>query len=63
MAIKLPDHGIPLSYLKEERRQLVESLADLAHPPTAKQIQEIAAMHLAILAAEAVIAEKDAETR
>lgn len=61
MSEEKPDYGIPLSYLRIERRRLVEQLAELKHLPTAEQLQVIASLQIAIAAAEAVIAEKDKE--
>lgn len=57
----LIDYGIPLSYLKSNRRILIEKLAEQNSEPSIQQLQEIATVHVAIAAAEAVIAEMDAE--
>jgi len=57
----LPDHGLPLVQLKEQRRELVVALQDHVGPIEGWQLMEIAAVQQAISAFEDVIADLDAE--
>lgn len=51
------DHRLPLVYLRERRRKLVLALEKPKTPVSPQQIQDIAMVHLAIKAIEAVLAE------
>jgi hypothetical protein len=57
----LPDHGLPLVQLKEQRRDLVVALQNRAGPVTGWELMQIAAIQQAIQAFEEVIADLDAE--
>ena len=56
----LPDHGLPLVQLKEQRRDLVVALQNCAGPVTGWYLMQIAAVQQAISAFEEVIADLDA---
>jgi hypothetical protein len=56
----LPDHGLPLVQLKEQRRDLVVALQNRAGPVTGWELMQIAAVQQAITAFEEVIADLDA---
>ncbi|ABQ36362.1 hypothetical protein ACQR10_06570 [Bradyrhizobium sp. HKCCYLRH2060] len=56
----LPDHGLPLVQLKEQRRDLVVALQNRAGPVTGWELMQIAAVQQAISAFEEVIADLDA---
>lgn len=56
----LPDHGLPLVQLKEQRRDLVVALQNRAGPVTGWELKQIAAVQQAISAFEEVIADLDA---
>ena len=58
----LPDHGLPLVQLKEQRRDLVVALQNRSGPVTGWELMQIAAIQQAIQAFEEVIADLDAET-
>jgi hypothetical protein len=58
----LPDHGLPLVQLKEQRRDLVVALQNRNGPVTGWELMQIAAIQQAIQAFEEVIADLDAET-
>jgi methionine synthase II (cobalamin-independent) len=57
----LPDHGLPLVQLKEQRRDLVVALQNRNGPVTGWELMQIAAIQQAIQAFEEVIADLDAE--
>ena len=57
----LPDHGLPLVQLKEQRRDLVVALQNRKGPVTEREMLQIAAVQQAIYAFEDVIADLDAE--
>jgi len=57
----LPDHGLPLVQLKEQRRDRVVALQNRAGPVTGWELMQIAAIQQAIQAFEEVIADLDAE--
>jgi len=57
----LPDHGLPLVQLKEQRRDLVVALQNRNGPVTGWELMQIAAIQQAIQAFEDVIADLDAE--
>jgi hypothetical protein len=57
----LPDHGLPLIQLKEQRRDLVVALQNRHAPVSAWELMQIAAVQQAISAFEDVIADLDAE--
>jgi len=57
----LPDHGLPLVQLKEQRRDLVVALQNRKGPVTGWELIQIAAVQQAISAFEDVIADLDAE--
>lgn len=57
----LPDHGLPLVQLKEQRRDLIVSLQNRSGPVGNWELMQIAAIQTAILAFEEVIADLDAE--
>jgi hypothetical protein len=59
---RLPDHGLPLVQLKEQRRDLVVALQNHAGPVSGWQLMQIAAVQQAISAFEDVITDLDAET-
>jgi len=56
----LPDHGLPLVQLKEQRRDLVVALQNRAGPVSGWELMQIAAVQQAITAFEEVIADLDA---
>ena len=58
----LPDHGLPLVQLKEQRRDLVVALQNRTGPVSGWELMQIAAIQQAISAFEDVIADLDAET-
>jgi hypothetical protein len=51
------DDKLPLIFLRERRRELVLTLQETPGHITSQQIHEIAAVHQAIKAVEAVLAE------
>ena len=57
----LPDHGLPLVQLKEQRRELVVALQRHVGPISGWQLMQIAYVQQAISAFEDVIADLDAE--
>jgi hypothetical protein len=57
----LPDHGLPLVQLKEQRRDLVVALQNRNGPVSGWELIQIAAIQQAISAFEDVIADLDAE--
>jgi len=57
----LPDHGLPLIQLKEQRRDLVVALQNRKGPISSWELMQIAAVQQAIRAFEEVIADLDAE--
>ena len=57
----LPDHGLPLIQLKEQRRDLVVALHNRNGPVTGWELLQIASIQQAIQAFEDVIADLDAE--
>jgi hypothetical protein len=57
----LPDHGLPLIQLKEQRRDLVVALQNRNRPVNYWELMQIAALQQAISAFEDVIADLDAE--
>ena len=57
----LPDHGLPLVQLKEQRRDLVVALQNRHGPISGWELMQIAAVQQAIMAFEEVIADLDAE--
>jgi hypothetical protein len=57
----LPDHGLPLVQLKEQRRDLVVALQNRNGPVSGWELIQIAAVQQAISAFEDVIADLDAE--
>jgi hypothetical protein len=57
----LPDHGLPLVQLKEQRRDLVVALQNRNGPVGGWELMQIAAVQQAISAFEDVIADLDAE--
>ena len=57
----LPDHGLPLVQLKEQRRDLVVALQNRNGPVRGWELMQIAAIQQAIQAFEDVIADLDAE--
>jgi hypothetical protein len=61
MIINLPDHGLPLVALKEQRRDLIMSLLGHYGPIARDAIQEIAAIQSAIMAMETVVVDLDEE--
>jgi len=58
----IPDHGLPLVQLKEQRRELVVALQRHAGPINGWQLLQIATLQQAISAFEEVISDLDAET-
>jgi hypothetical protein len=58
----LPDHGLPLVQLKEQRRELIVALQNRTGPVSGWELMQIAALQQAISAFEDVIADLDAET-
>ena len=61
MMRNLPDHGLPLVQLKEQRRDLVVALQNRNGPVSGWELMQIAAIQQAIQAFEEVIADLDAE--
>ena len=59
----LPDHGLPLVQLKEQRRDLVVALQNHLGPISGWQLMEIAAIQQTISAFEEVIADLDRRSR
>ena len=57
----LPDHGLPLIQLKEQRRDLVVALQNRNRPVNYWELMQIAALQQAISAFEDVIAYLDTE--
>lgn len=57
----LPDHGLPLVQLKEQRRDLIVALQNRNSPVSSWELMQIAAVQQAISAFEEVIADLDAE--
>ena len=57
----LPDHGLPLVQLKEQRRDLVVALQNRNGAVNAWELMQIAAVQQAISAFEDVITDLDAE--
>jgi hypothetical protein len=57
----LPDHGLPLVQLKEQRRDLVVAMQNRNGPVSGSELMLIAAVQQAISAFEDVIADLDAE--
>jgi len=57
----LPDHGLPLVQLKEQRRDLIFGLQNRNGPVGGWELMQIAAIQQAISACEDVIADLDAE--
>jgi hypothetical protein len=57
----LPDHGLPLIQLKEQRRDLIVALQNRNGPVSGWELMQIAAVQQAISAFEDVIADLDAE--
>jgi hypothetical protein len=57
----LPDHGLPLIQLKEQRRDLVVALQNRNGPISSWELMQIAAVQQAISAFEEVISDLDAE--
>jgi hypothetical protein len=58
---RLPDHGLPLIQLKEQRRDLIVALQNRSIPVSYWELMQIAALQQAISAFEDVIADLDAE--
>ena len=57
----LPDHGLPLVQLKEQRRDLIVALQNRNGPVSGWELMQIAAVQQTISAFEDVIADLDAE--
>jgi hypothetical protein len=57
----MPDHGLPLVQLKEQRRELVVALQRHVGPISGWQLMQIATVQQAISAFEEVISDLDAE--
>ena len=57
----LPDHGLPLVQLKEQRRDMIVALQNRNGPVSGWELMQIAAVQQAISAFEDVIADLDAE--
>jgi hypothetical protein len=57
----MPDHGLPLVQLKEQRRDLVIALQRHIGPVSGWQLLQIATVQQAISAFEEVISDLDAE--
>jgi len=57
----LPDHGLPLVQLKEQRRDLIVALQNRNVPVNGWELMQIATIQQAISAFEEVIADLDAE--
>jgi hypothetical protein len=58
----LPDHGLPVVQLKEQRRELIVAFQNRTGPVSGWELMQIAAIQQAISAFEDVIADLDAET-
>ena len=58
----LPDHGLPLVQLKEQRRELIVAFQNRTGPVSGWELMQIAAIQQAISAFEDVIADLDAES-
>ena len=58
---QLPDHGLPLVQLKEQRREIVMSLQHSVGAINGWHLMQIAALQQTISAFEDVIADLDAE--
>jgi hypothetical protein len=58
----LPDHGLPLVQLKEQRHELIVAFQNRTGPVSGWELMQIAAIQQAISAFEDVIADLDAET-
>src|ERR1700745_922171 len=63
MMRRLPDHGLPLVQLKEQRRDLVVALQNRSGPVSSWELMQIAALQQAISAFEDVIADLDANRK
>ena len=61
MMRSLPDHGLPLVQLKEQRRDLIVALQNRIGPINGWELMQIATVQQAISAFEDVIADLDAE--
>jgi hypothetical protein len=61
MTRHLPDHGLPLIQLKEQRRDLIVALQNRSTPVSYWELMQIAAIQQAISAFEEVISDLDAE--
>jgi hypothetical protein len=57
----LPDHGLPLIQLKEQRRDLIVALQNRNGPVNGWELMQIATIQQAISAFEDVITDLDAE--
>jgi hypothetical protein len=57
----LPDHGLPLVQLKEQRRDMIVALQNRIGPVSGWELIQIAAVQQAISAFEDVISDLDAE--
>jgi hypothetical protein len=57
----LPDHGLPLVQLKEQRRDLIMAMQNRNDPVGVWELMPIAVLQQAITAFEEVIADLDAE--
>ena len=57
----LPDHGLPLVQLKEQRRDLIVALQNRNGPVSGWELMQIAPVQQAISAFEEVITDLDAE--
>jgi hypothetical protein len=57
----LPDHGLPLVQLKEQRRDMIVALQNRNGPISGWELIQIAAVQQAISAFEDVISDLDAE--
>ena len=58
----MPDHGLPLVQLKEQRRELVVALQRHTGPIDGLQLLQIATIQQAISALDEVVSDLDAET-
>ena len=58
----LPDHGLPLVQLKEQRRELIVAFQNRTGPVSGWELMQIAAIQQAISAFEDDIADLEAET-
>lgn len=58
----LPDHGLPLVQLKEQRRDLIVAFQNRTGPVSGWELMQIATIQQAISAFEDVIADLDAGT-